>query len=107
MSADPTERGDFRLEQRLGQILGAGVRGSTVCLALGLFFTLATSFDDLGGMLMIAGIVTLMATPVARVAVSVIDYARRRDWTFFVLTLIVLVELCGGIVAALVFHRRL
>jgi hypothetical protein len=37
----------------------------------------------------------------------VLDFGRRRDWVFFVLTLIVLGELCAGIVAALVFHRRL
>jgi hypothetical protein len=37
----------------------------------------------------------------------VIDYARRRDWVFFTFTLIVLIELTAGIVAALVFHRRL
>jgi uncharacterized membrane protein len=56
---------------------------------------------------MLIGLVTLMATPVARVAASVLNYAHRRDWTFFVLTLIVLAELSAGIVAALLFHRRL
>ena len=56
---------------------------------------------------MLVGLVALMGTPVARVAMSVVEYGRRRDWTFFVLTLIVLAELCAGIVAALVFHRRL
>jgi hypothetical protein len=44
---------------------------------------------------------------VARVATSVVEYARERDWTFFVCTSIVLLELGAGIVAALVFHRRL
>jgi uncharacterized membrane protein len=57
--------------------------------------------------LMNAGLMILMATPVARVAASVAEYARERDWTFVVLTSIVLLELCGGIIAALVFHRRL
>ena len=48
-----------------------------------------------------------MATPVARVATSMVEYVRHRDWTFSILTAIVLLELCAGIVAALVFHRRL
>jgi uncharacterized membrane protein len=101
------ERGDFRLEQRLGRILGIGVHVSTLCLAIGLFLSLGMSRAAIGDPLMIAGIVALMATPVARVAASVVDYGLRRDWTFFLLTLIVLVELCAGVVAALVYHRRL
>ena len=56
---------------------------------------------------MTTGLVMLMATPVARVAASVIEYLMHRDWPFFALTAIVLLELCAGIVAALVFHRRL
>ena len=52
-----------------------------------------------------AGLIVLMATPVARVATAVIDYGFGRDWGYFVLTSIVLLELCAGIVAALVFHR--
>ena len=42
----------------------------------------------------------LIATPFARVAVSTILYAVRRDWTFLLLTLVVLGELIAGIVAA-------
>ena len=36
------------------------------------------------------GLLVLIATPVARVAFSVIAFARERDWTYVVLTLIVL-----------------
>ena len=101
------ERGDFKLEERLGTVLRIGVRASTVSLACGLVLSLFTSYSSTGHVLMMAGLVALMSTPVARVAASVVNYATRRDWTFFVLTLIVLAELCAGILAALVFHRRL
>ena len=37
-----------------------------------------------------AGLVVLMATPVGRVIVSVIDFGRQRDWAFFGVTLTVL-----------------
>jgi uncharacterized membrane protein len=47
------------------------------------------------------GVLMLIATPVARVVVSSITYVRRRDWTFAVLTLIVLAELVASIVAAM------
>jgi uncharacterized membrane protein len=98
---------DVQLEARLGAILRAGVMMSSACLAAGLVLSLATPFVSLAAWLMTAGLVLLMATPVARVAASVFEYRAQRDWTFFTLTAIVLLELCAGIVAALVFHRRL
>ena len=42
-----------------------------------------------------------MATPVGRVAVSVGEYARQRDWLFVLLTSIVLIELLASVVAAM------
>ena len=101
------EAGDFRLEQRLGTILRVGVNASSACLGVGLLLSLTTGADGVSGALMTAGIVMLMATPVARVAASVVEYGVHRDWTFFTLTAIVLLELLAGIVAALVFHKRL
>jgi uncharacterized membrane protein len=41
------------------------------------------------------------------VAASVVEYAVERDWLFVVLTTIVLLEIAAGVIAALVFHRRL
>jgi uncharacterized membrane protein len=101
------ERGDFRLEERLGSILRYGVHASSACLAVGLVLGLATAHGAAASMLMTLGLMMLMATPVARVAASVVEYARLRDWIFFILTGIVLLELCAGVVAALVFHGRL
>lgn len=101
------EASDFKLEERLGQILRVGVTASSVCLGVGLVLSLMTGALAAGGALMTAGLVMLMATPVARVAASVVEYGVHRDWTFFTLTAIVLLELLAGIVAALVFHKRL
>lgn len=101
------ESSDFQLEERLGTILRVGVYASSVCLGVGLVLSLATNAVTISAWLMTAGLVMLMATPVARVAASVVEYGVHRDWTFFTLTAIVLLELCAGIVAALVFHKRL
>jgi uncharacterized membrane protein len=107
-AARTPEDPDAQLEQRVGSVLRWGVYVSAVCLAIGLTLSLTRTGDALlAGVLMNAGLMILMATPVARVATSVIEYAREGDWTFFVCTSIVLIELGAGIVAALVFHRRL
>jgi uncharacterized membrane protein len=41
-----------------------------------------------------------MATPVARVVVSLGEYIRERDWLFVALTTIVLLTLAGSVAAA-------
>lgn len=105
MTAERTN--DERLEARLGLILRAGVLVSTACLAVGLVLGLVLGETRLGGGLLRAGLMLLLATPVARVAASVVEYARARDWRFVVLTAVVLFELLAGVVAALVFHQRL
>ena len=99
----PADRG---LERLIGTVLRVGVTTSSICLAVGvlLFFIGAGS---IASALMQAGILILLATPVARVVVSVVQYAGERDWTFTTLTVIVMVELLASVVAALVFHRRL
>lgn len=104
---DKRQEGDSQLEEQLGRVLRLGVHASSAFLAIGLLLVLATPVVSIGETLMLIGLVALMGTPVARVAMSVFEYGRRRDWAFFVFTLIVLAELCAGIVAALVFHRRL
>lgn len=98
---------DFQIEARLGLVLKAGVAVSTACLALGLLLGLVLGETRLVNGLLNGGLVLLLATPVARVSVSVVEYGRARDWTFVMLTTAVLVELLAGVLAALVFHRRL
>ena len=87
-------------------MLRLGVTGSSVCLAAGL----ALSFFDGGAgaarALLHTGIIVLLATPVARVFVSMSEYALQRDWVFAGLTLTVLLELLVSAAAAM-YGRRL
>jgi uncharacterized membrane protein len=103
----PTTAGE-RLERIIGVVLRAGVTISSVSLAAGLVL------EMLGGPAAAAaaaplhvGIIVLLATPVARVIVSIVQYANERDWAFVALTSIVLVELMASAVAALVFNKHL
>jgi uncharacterized membrane protein len=89
-----------RLERTIGAVLRVGVTASSICLGAGLALTL-TGAGLLANRLMRFGIVVLLGTPVARVMVSVAEYALQRDWTFTILTLIVLIELTIGAFAAL------
>jgi len=89
------------LEITLGRVLRAGVVASTLSLTVGAIAAFSLGTGPVTTFLLTAGIVTLIATPVARVVISCLAYFRRRDWTFAVLTLIVLVELVASIVAAI------
>jgi uncharacterized membrane protein len=97
--------GDAQLEILIGRVLRLGVLTSTVCIAIGLAIVLISPHSS--PRLLDVGILVLIATPAARVALSIVEYALARDWTFFALTSIVLLELIGGAVAALVFHRKI
>jgi uncharacterized membrane protein len=93
-----------RLERMVGAVLRVGMVSSSACLAVGLLLTF-TGPTTAANLLLQVGIVVLLATPAARVLVSVADYARQRDWTFTFLTFIVLIEMTAGAVAALLFKR--
>jgi uncharacterized membrane protein len=56
---------------------------------------------DVALALLSLGLLLLLATPVARVVISILDYARQRDWLFFVLTVVVLLELAASVVLAM------
>ena len=76
------------LELKLGRLLFAGVTLSAVCLAAGLVLTLAGVRADVANVVLTAGLVILMITPLVRVVASLVVYVRLRDW-FFVWTTIV------------------
>ena len=88
------------LEVQLGRLLRAGVAMSTLALAAGLVATLASGAGRFSTNLLTLGVLLLIGTPVARVAISSVTYARRRDWTFTALTLVVLAELVASVIAA-------
>ena len=96
----------MQLERLIGIVLRAGVVISSTCLAVGLLLDLAIG-GALAALLLNAGIVVLLATPLARVVVSTVQYVNQRDWRFAALTFIVLLELVASAVAALVFNRRI
>lgn len=96
----------LRLERVIGVVLRAGVTMSSACLAAGLLLSVVGGGRSAAGMLLNAGVIILLATPFARVVVSIAEYAAERDWAFVALTAIVLVELMASVVAALVFNRR-
>jgi uncharacterized membrane protein len=96
-----------RLERSIGGVLRAGVVTSSICLGAGLVLTLIGAAATLANLLLHGGVIVLLATPVIRVIVSIVEYAQQRDWKFTLLTLVVLVELLASAVAALLFNRRL
>ena len=95
-----------RLEHIIGIMLRVGVAASSGCLAVGLALSFVDAAVPASHILLQAGVVVLLATPVARVAVSVVEYGLQRDWVFVTLTLTVLMELLASAVAAM-YGRRL
>ena len=102
MNPMSTPDGDRGFEVALGRLLGIGVAASSICLAAGLVLTLAHAGGGPARVLLSAGLLLLMATPAARVVLSAVSYARRRDWVFAALTLVVLLELVATVLVA--FH---
>ena len=110
-------RDDDALERRLGWILRGGVIASSALLITGLVLTLGPAVVGRGFSpaiparvhvgqgfslaLLRAGLVVLLATPIARVAASAISYAVSKDWLFVILTSVVLLELAAAVFAAI------
>jgi uncharacterized membrane protein len=93
VSLDPTSR----LEVLIGRVLKTGAIASAAMLASGLLLQSAMPTVGVGAFLIQVGLVILMATPVARVVTSVIQYIVERDWVFAGLTLTVLIVLLGSL----------
>ena len=98
---DQNGPGGATLEIAVGRVLRLGIRATTVCLSVGLALAMLGVAIDLTGTLLTVGLVLLLATPAARVVVSIADYARERDWLFLAFTLVVLLELAGSVIVAL------
>ena len=94
------------LERTVGRVLRAGIGATTVCLGSGLALRLmGIGHRPAAELLLTIGLMLLLATPVARVVVSVVDYARERNWVFFALTVIVLAELAASVIYAIYAGR--
>ncbi len=96
-----SDAGSARLERWLGRILGVGAVTSTTLLALGLVLQLANVLPNVADDLTHLGLILLIATPVARVVASVVDFTMSRDWIFTALTSLVLVILLGSLLVAI------
>lgn len=90
-----------RFEAVAARVLGIGVLSSAALLAAGLAVWL-TMGDAWATPLLDAGLVALMATPAARVVVSLVEYLRARDWFFVATTLGVLAVLLATLISAFV-----
>jgi uncharacterized membrane protein len=88
---------DEQLELAIGRVLKTGVIASGVCLAIGLALLYVPGAHHLATIAINVGLVVLMVTPVSRVIVSVYEYFREHDWTFVILTMIVLVSLLASL----------
>lgn len=90
------------LERRLGRVLNAGSVASMVCFAAGLAALFLGADRRWADGLLHAGLISLFATPFARVLVTAGAYLRAREWTFVIMTSIVLLVLLGSVVVAFI-----
>lgn len=98
--ASPTDS-LLALEHRLGRLFVAGLSVSAATLALGLVAYLTMPGSAAPLLLLNGGLAVLMATPLLRVVVSIVEYVRLRDWFFVATTVAVLVELSVTMIYAL------
>lgn len=93
------------LERLLAQLMRRGVQLSAACLVVGLALWLTGSAAPYGSRLLTLGLFVLMATPMLRIAVSVVEAVRLRDWFFIVTTLAVAALLTVSVTYALLTRR--
>ena len=92
-----------QLEVTLGRLLQLGITLAAVFLAGGLILWMVRGPSGVAGMVLTGGLIILMATPIMRVAVSLVAYIRMRDWFFVVTTVMVFVLL--GVTVLLAFMK--
>jgi uncharacterized membrane protein len=79
----------------------AGVWTSSVCLALALSASLISPRFAWAQTLLRVGLVILMATPVMRVVLSVVEAIRQQDWFWLWTTIAVTLILTGTMIYSL------
>jgi uncharacterized membrane protein len=90
-----------RLESHVGRLFVVGVAVSAAALAIGLALFLVAPNAPATSRVLNAGLLVLMATPMLRVLLSVVEYVRMRDWFFAATTLAVMAELSVTVLSAL------
>jgi uncharacterized membrane protein len=99
MSATPESLA--RLEHHLGRLFAVGLSLSAAALVCGLAMFLFLPEAAARTWFLNAGLVILMATPILRVVVSVVEYVKMEDWFFVIATIVVLLELSVTMIYAL------
>jgi uncharacterized membrane protein len=90
-------------ERLAANVLRVGVSASAALLAVGLGLWVS-GLEPWATWVLDGGLLTLMATPAARVVVSFGAYLRARDWFFVATTAGILVVLLGSLISALAAH---
>jgi uncharacterized membrane protein len=84
------------LERRVGRLLEFGVTLSSACLAVGLLVWIVRRDSRAATILLTAGLIALMLTPLARVVASLVTWIRLRDWFFVGTTIMVFAVLIAA-----------
>jgi uncharacterized membrane protein len=88
-------------ERLLIRAMLTGVLLSTAILSTGLVWLLVSPSSSAGEVVLDAGLVILMATPVVRVLLSIAEALRRRDWFWLWNTAAVVIVLLGTLAYSL------
>ena len=78
-------------------LLRTGTTISTICLAAGLVGVFVSPSGTLVERFLTTGLVILMATPVARLIVAIVDECVAREWRFAAIGVLVLALLAGSL----------
>ncbi|MFB3855594.1 MAG: DUF1634 domain-containing protein [Vicinamibacterales bacterium] len=89
-----------RLERNIGRVLRAGAFSAAALLASGLILEALSPASRASDAILRAGLVVLMATPVARIVLSIVEFAIERDWRFVAIGFAVLGVLLGSLLHA-------
>lgn len=86
------------IELTLARALRVGSIIAALLMAAGLMMIILGWAPDQGNRVLTAGLITLVATPVMRVAVALLVFLRERDYLFAFFCLVVLSSLAAGVV---------
>jgi uncharacterized membrane protein len=81
-------------------VLRIGTAVSTTLLAIGVILALARPYTDVARLPLAAGLIILMATPVANLLVVLVDETAAREWSFVAIGVLVLALLGGSLFVA-------
>ncbi len=84
----------------MGLVLRIGTWVSTALLVVGIVLALAGPQMRAAETLLTAGLIILMATPVAHLLVALVDEITAREWSFVAIGALVLALLGGSLVLA-------